>query len=102
MQPASGFATCRLPPKSSSPRPIWTQRHFRPILPLTPVLRLRVGGTMSARQDSLVTTGLCGRSLARKFGAEDSPCVVTRSLQRTDMAVTEVRADRPLGGLSDP
>jgi AraC family transcriptional regulator len=57
---------------------------------------------MSARQDSPVTTGLCGRSLARKFGAEDSPCVVTRSLQRTDMAVTEVRADRPLGGLSDP
>jgi AraC-like DNA-binding protein len=43
-----------------------------------------------------------GQTLGQKFGAEDAPAIVARSLRRTEVAVTEIRADRPLGRLSDP
>jgi len=57
---------------------------------------------MSAPQGSQAPTCVYGRSLAEKFGAEASPFIVTRSLQRDEIAITEVRADRPVGGLSEP
>jgi AraC family transcriptional regulator len=43
-----------------------------------------------------------GRRLGEKFGVEDVPCIITRSLQRTAIAVTEVRIDKPFDRLSDP
>ena len=46
--------------------------------------------------------GAYGRRLGEHFGVEDAPCIVTRTLQRDEIAVTEVRIDRPFGGLSDP
>ena len=46
--------------------------------------------------------GAYGRRLSEHFGVDDAPFTVTRTLQRAEIAVTEVRIDRPLGGLSDP
>jgi AraC-like DNA-binding protein len=43
-----------------------------------------------------------GRRLGEKFGLEDVPCIVTRSLQGAQIAVTELRNDKPLAGLSEP
>ncbi|HEY2662067.1 MAG TPA: AraC family transcriptional regulator [Caulobacteraceae bacterium] len=43
-----------------------------------------------------------GRRLGEKFGVEDLPCIVTRSLQSAEIAVTDLRTDKPLGRLSDP
>jgi AraC-like DNA-binding protein len=43
-----------------------------------------------------------GRRLGEKFGVDDVPCIVTRSLQSAEIAVTEVRIDTPLDRLSDP
>jgi AraC family transcriptional regulator len=57
---------------------------------------------MSANQGSRATAGVYGRNLGEKFGAEDAPFIVTRSLQCAEIAVTEVCVDRPLGRLSDP
>jgi AraC-like DNA-binding protein len=61
---------------------------------------------MAVRETSVVNdtpgTGTYGRGLALNYGAEDGPFMVTRSLQRAEVAVTEVRVDRPLGQLSDP
>ena len=42
-----------------------------------------------------------GRRFGEKFGAEDAPYIVTRSLQSAEIAVTDVRIDEPLGRLSD-
>jgi AraC family transcriptional regulator len=57
---------------------------------------------MSMNQGSQGAAGVYGRNLGGKFGAEDAPCIVTRSLQYAEIAVTEVCVDRPLGRLSDP
>ncbi len=43
-----------------------------------------------------------GRRLGEKFGAEDAPSIVTRSLRSAEIAITDVRTDKPLGRLSDP
>jgi AraC family transcriptional regulator len=43
-----------------------------------------------------------GRDLGVNYGAEDAPCIVTRALERAELAVTEIRVDKPLGRLSDP
>jgi AraC family transcriptional regulator len=43
-----------------------------------------------------------GRGLAEKFGVDDAPFIVTRSLRSAEIAVTEIRVDRPHGRLSDP
>lgn len=43
-----------------------------------------------------------GRRLGEKFGVEDVPHIVTRSLRNAELAVTEVRIDKPLGRLSEP
>ena len=43
-----------------------------------------------------------GRRLGEKFGVEDAPFIVTRSLQGAEIAVTEMRVETPLGRLSEP
>ena len=43
-----------------------------------------------------------GQRLAANFGAETAPFMVTRSLQRAEIAVTELLVDRPPGRISDP
>ena len=43
-----------------------------------------------------------GRNLGVNFGADEAPCIVTRSLHSTEIAVTELRVDQPRGRLSDP
>lgn len=57
---------------------------------------------MSVSQISRSTAGVYGRNLGRDFGAEDAPFILTRSLQCTEIAITDVRVERPLGRLSDP
>jgi AraC-like DNA-binding protein len=47
-------------------------------------------------------SGAYGQSLGEKFGVEEAPYIVTRSLQRAEIALTEVRIDKALGQLSDP
>ncbi len=42
------------------------------------------------------------RRLGEKFGVEDVPFVVNRSLPSAEIAVTDVQIDTPLGRLSDP
>ena len=56
---------------------------------------------MGARAGSQARTDVYGRNLGRKFGAEDAPFILTRSLQSAELAVTEVYVDQPLGRLSD-
>ena len=46
--------------------------------------------------------GAYGRRLSERFGVDDAPHIVTRTLQRAEIAVTDVRIDRPFGRLSDP
>src|SRR5258708_2902541 len=57
---------------------------------------------MRANQGSEATTGAYGRNLGTKYGAEEAPSIVTRSLHSTEIAVTEVCVHRPPGRLSDP
>ena len=57
---------------------------------------------MRANPSSRAATGVYGRNLGTKFGAEDAPFILTRSLQCEDIAATEVFVDRPLGRLCDP
>jgi AraC family transcriptional regulator len=57
---------------------------------------------MRANQGSDAMEGAYGRTLGTKYGAEDAPSIVTRSLHSTEIAVTEVCVRRPLGRLSDP
>jgi AraC-like DNA-binding protein len=47
--------------------------------------------------------GAYGRRLSEKFGIEEEvPYIVTRTLQRAELALTEVRIDQPSGRISDP
>jgi AraC-like DNA-binding protein len=48
------------------------------------------------------TSPAYGRNLGKDFGVQDAPFILTRSLQRAEIAVTEIRVDRPPGRLSDP
>src|ERR1700730_37769 len=57
---------------------------------------------MHANQGSEAVTGAYGRNLGTKYGAEDAPSIVTRSLHTTEIAVTEICVHRPPGRLSDP
>jgi hypothetical protein len=57
---------------------------------------------MDANQGSRAAAGVYGRSLGEKYGAEDAPSVVARSLHCAELAVTEIYVDQPLGRLSDP
>ena len=57
---------------------------------------------MRSHQGSDAMAGAYGRNLGTKYGAKEAPSIVTRSLNSTELAVTEVCVDRPLGRLSDP
>jgi AraC-like DNA-binding protein len=46
--------------------------------------------------------GAYGRNLGTKYGAEEAPSLVTRSLHSTEIAITEICVHRPPGRLSDP
>jgi AraC family transcriptional regulator len=49
-----------------------------------------------------IQRGAYGRRLGERFGIDDAPFVVTRTLPRAEIALTEVRIDQPSGGLSAP
>ena len=57
---------------------------------------------MRANQGSEAMAGAYGRNLGTKYGAEEAPSIVTRSLHSTEIAVTEICVHRPPGRLSDP
>jgi AraC family transcriptional regulator len=57
---------------------------------------------MRANQRSEALADAYGRNLGTKYGAEDAPAIVTRSLHSTEIAVTEICVHRPSGRLSDP
>ena len=57
---------------------------------------------MGTPQSSQVATGLYGPSFGKKFGAKEAPFIRTRTLQNSEVAVTELRVTQPLGQLSDP
>ncbi len=47
-------------------------------------------------------TGSYGRGLAKHWGLEDLPSIVTRSLRGAEIVVSDLRVDKPNGRLSDP
>jgi AraC family transcriptional regulator len=47
-------------------------------------------------------SGLYGRSLGEKIGAENTFAIVTRTLGQAEIAVTDVHVLKPSGTLSDP
>src|SRR5580658_7069045 len=49
-----------------------------------------------------VPFGAYGSGLARNFGADEAPAIVSRLMQHTAFAVTEVMADHPNGELTTP
>ena len=57
---------------------------------------------MRANRGSGALADAYGRNLGTKYGAEDAPAIVTRSLHSTEIAVTEICVHRPSGRLSDP
>jgi AraC family transcriptional regulator len=57
---------------------------------------------MRQNQGSEAMGGAYGRNLGTKYGAEDAPAIVTRSLHSIEIAVTEICVHRPPGRLSDP
>jgi AraC family transcriptional regulator len=57
---------------------------------------------MRANRGSETMAGAYGRNLGTKYGAEEAPSLVTRSLHSTEIAVTEICVHRPPGRLSDP
>ena len=57
---------------------------------------------MRANQGSEALADAYGRNLGTKYGAEEAPSLVTRSLHATEIAVTEICVHRPPGRLSDP
>lgn len=56
---------------------------------------------MSAGRSSRVAAGAYGRELAQKYGAVEAPAIVTRSLQHTAFAATELKVDRPTGQMAE-
>jgi AraC-like DNA-binding protein len=47
-------------------------------------------------------TGSYGQGLAKHWGLEDLPSIVTRSLRGAEIVVSDLRVDKPNGRLSDP
>jgi AraC family transcriptional regulator len=45
--------------------------------------------------------GAYGETLARSFGVEDAPAIVTRTLPRAQIGVTEIRVDNPTSTISE-
>jgi len=56
---------------------------------------------MSDSQRETVSTGTYGRVLAKSFGLEDAPAMVMRSLQRSEISVTELLVVKPTNNLSE-
>jgi AraC-like DNA-binding protein len=56
---------------------------------------------VSAARISGHASSAYGPNLARKFGADDGPAVVTRPLQHAAFAATEIRVDHPQGAMSE-
>lgn len=56
---------------------------------------------MGASRPSSVAPSAYGHELAKNYGAADAPAIITRSLQHTAFAATEIRVDRPTGQLSE-
>ena len=56
---------------------------------------------MGANRPSRIAPSAYGRELAKNYGAADAPAIVTRSLQHTAFAATEIQVDRPTGQLSE-
>ena len=57
---------------------------------------------MSAHSNSQVAPVPHGRNLAQYFGAEDAPSIVTRSVRGAEIAITDLRVNKPNGRLSAP
>jgi AraC family transcriptional regulator len=57
---------------------------------------------MSVAAAARTSSRTYGEGLGANFGAEAAPFMTTRSLQRAELAVTELKVDRPNGQLSDP
>ena len=53
---------------------------------------------MRLQQGSEAMAGAYGRNLGTKYGADDAPSIVTRSLHATEIAVTEICVHRPPDG----
>lgn len=47
-------------------------------------------------------SGVYGRNLARNYGVEDAPFIVTRTVKGAEIAITDIRVDKPNGLLSSP
>lgn len=58
--------------------------------------------SMGALQSPQAISGVHGRSLGERLGSKDAPCVLTRTLWNAEIAVTEIRIDKPPGRLTDP
>jgi AraC-like DNA-binding protein len=56
----------------------------------------------STSRETQHSGGAYGQRLSESFRIADAPHVVTRTLQRAEIAVTEVRVDQPFGGMSEP
>src|SRR5262249_47183444 len=50
---------------------------------------------------SMGQSGAYGKDFAGHFGLDDAPVVVTNILRKAEMAVTEVRSERPRVGVTD-
>ena len=48
----------------------------------------------------MATSDAYGQRLGERMRVDNAPAIVTRVLRKTDMAVTEVRCDHPLPGMS--
>jgi AraC family transcriptional regulator len=57
---------------------------------------------MPANQSLEAMTGSYGRGLAKHWGLEDLPSIVTRSLRGAEIVVSDLRVNKPNGLLSDP
>ena len=57
---------------------------------------------MPVNQGLEAMAGSYGRGLARHWGLEDLPSIVTRSLHGAEIVVSDLRVNKPNGRLSDP
>jgi AraC family transcriptional regulator len=57
---------------------------------------------MLVNQGLEAMAGSYGRGLARHWGLEDLPSIVTRSLRGAEIVVSDLRVNKPNGRLSDP
>ena len=63
---------------------------------------MRVQEPFDGRLDAKVPPRTYGRELAANFGGDEAPFMISRTLRQAQVAVTELRVQRPSGRLSDP